>query len=336
MYKVKIVTGNNLDYSYKRITKNNDGISLDGRYQFFIDEEIDAPDFLVVRNRRFVRTPLHYKVARENTILALSEPESILHFSPLYTRQFATVVGCQPNIKHPHAVAAPAFLDWLIGAKGERKEYVSYKALKESGFPKKTKLISVITSNKVKTRGHMERIQFVRRLKERYGDRIDVYGRGINDFDDRWDVLAPYKYHIAIENCSEPYYWTEKISECFLCGTFPIYHGCTNIGDYFPQGSFEGIDINNFDATCAILDKILAEDRYEQSVHKLAEAKDLVLDKYNIIEMIAALCDTLNPNAPKEKITIMPEKRILNTTQMLRETFLPPYYKARLALFPKG
>lgn len=332
MYRVKIITGTHSDLDFFRMTKNCDGVSLDGRYKFYVDEEIDSPDFLVVRNRKFVREPLHYNVAKENTILAISEPESVLHFSHTYAQQFASVLGCQPKINHKNVTPAPAILSWTMGLRGKGADAITYNNLKNQPFPKKTKLISVITSNKVQVRGHMERILFVQRLKKRYGNKIDVFGRGINDFDDRWDVLAPYKYHIAIENCSEPHYWTEKLSECFLAGAFPIYYGCTNVGDYFPKGAYASIDINDFEAACAVIDKILAEDTYEQALPYLYEAKELILERYNALQLIAAHCDTLNANAPKSHITILPEKKYLNFRQIFREVVISAYYKLKFAL----
>jgi hypothetical protein len=43
------------------------------------------------------------------------------------------------------------------------------------------------------------------------------------------------QFHIAIENCSIQNYFTEKILDCFISKTIPIYCGCLNIGDYFNE-----------------------------------------------------------------------------------------------------
>ena len=72
------------------------------------------------------------------------------------------------------------------------------------------------------------------RLREHFGDRLDVFGRGINDFADKEEALAPYRYHISLENSSDKDYWTEKISDPLLTLTYPIYHGCENLEDYLP------------------------------------------------------------------------------------------------------
>ena len=41
------------------------------------------------------------------------------------------------------------------------------------------------------------------------------------------------KYSIAVENTRSPNYITEKVIDCFLSKTIPIYYGCPNIGDFF-------------------------------------------------------------------------------------------------------
>lgn len=40
-------------------------------------------------------------------------------------------------------------------------------------------------------------------------------------------------FHVCIENVSQKYFFTEKIIDCFLTKTIPIYWGCPNISDYF-------------------------------------------------------------------------------------------------------
>lgn len=187
-----------------------------------------------------------------------------------------------------------------------------YDLLKGNPFPEKTKLISVITSNKAFTQGHQDRIDFVEKLKAHYGDKLDVFGRGINGFEDKWDVLAPYKYHIAIENSSSRLYWTEKISDCYLTGTFPIYYGCTNLEEYFPESAYQKIDIYNFEEAIAIIDKVISSDTYEKSQDVLGQCKDLVLDDYNIINRIVECCNKLDPNSPKKMVTLKPSITVLD------------------------
>jgi hypothetical protein len=45
--------------------------------------------------------------------------------------------------------------------------------------------------------------------------------------------LFETQFHIAIENCRSRYYFTEKLIDCFLADTVPIYWGCKNIAEFF-------------------------------------------------------------------------------------------------------
>lgn len=316
MYKVKFTPyRKNIGKIFYRQTRGGNLLSLDGRYRFYINEEVEEPDFWIVQGKG-ARKAEKCKVAPENTILLSTEPESVLRFPRQYTRQFGMIHTSQTCVHHPHVVLGPPVLPWFFGfkkvAEGKFDFSLDYDKLKNSPTPPKTKLISVISSNKAFTEGHIDRIAFVSKLKLYYGDVVDVFGRGINDFDDKWDVLSQYKYHIVIENSSEPYYWTEKIGDCFLAETFPFYYGCTNLSDYFPENSYLRIDINNFEETVKIIDQAIAEDRYEKSKSVLNECKETMLDEYNMFEFMARLCDGLDASLPKKETTIRPCNSMLD------------------------
>jgi hypothetical protein len=97
---------------------------------------------------------------------------------------------------------------------------------------KKTKLASMIFSNKSYAPGHKIRFLLMKEFGEidsisKYGD---MFGNKIESKD---DSLAEYRFHFAIENCSEPGYYTEKINDCFYSGTIPIYYGDPEIGKVY-------------------------------------------------------------------------------------------------------
>jgi len=58
-------------------------------------------------------------------------------------------------------------------------------------------------------------------------------------------------HSIVIENCACPNYFSEKLIDCLITKTVPIYYGCTNISDYFET---DGWTFMPDEATC--LDKI--------------------------------------------------------------------------------
>jgi glycosyltransferase involved in cell wall biosynthesis len=99
-------------------------------------------------------------------------------------------------------------------------------------FPKtKFNRAVCITSAKAFLPGHNIRLNFVNNSKEK----IDLYGRGIREIESKLDVLHDYAFSLAIENnvSKDDYYFTEKLIECIITGTIPIYYGCPNISEFF-------------------------------------------------------------------------------------------------------
>lgn len=322
---------------FHRQTKEHSMMSLDGRYQFVIDDDLKEADFWVVQGKG-IRKETMCRVAPENTIFLNTEPRSVLNYPQSYLRQFGLVSTSQYPTRHPNVRYAQAVLPWFVGFKEEKATgqcsfTLDYDDLKNHPFPKKKKLLSVISSNLAVSRGHLNRLKFVDKLKKRYGDQIDLYGRGFNGFDDKWDVLSQYKYHICIENCSEMYYWTEKIADCFLAGTYPFYYGCRNLSDYFPKSSFTPIDIAQADQAIEIIDRAINEDICDKASAVLEEAKNLVLDKYNLFEYVASLCDTLDSNRTKEDVVLKPCMSSMDIRNFFNYTFGRSYYKAEMKLY---
>ena len=312
MYKVLLLNGTGEKGRWiLRQTPGVCGISRCGKYKFYVNEEIDSPDFVIVRGKA-VRQPLTLHVAPQNTILTTSEPYSVLSYPKRYCRQFGLVCSCQKELKHHNIRYTPAILPWFTAATfdhGNGIATLTYDELKDMPTPEKPKLMSVITSNKAFTQGHQERIDFVEKLKKHYGDRLDVYGRGFHDFKDKWEALGEYKYHIVIENSQSDYYWTEKLSDCYLSETFPIYYGCTNVDEYFSKDAYAVIDIHDFDRSIAAIDAIInSEKHYAEHSAALKEAKRQVLDDYNLFNYLAAILDTMNPDLPKQNVMLKPAK----------------------------
>lgn len=340
MYKIKFTPYRpEMGTIYHRQTKNHSLCSLDGRYRFYIDEEVDEPDFWVVQGKG-IRQQEICRVAPQNTIFMATEPKSVLVYPEPYLCQFGHVCICQQDCKSvsnsvigTQVHHSQAILPWFIGYKEDAEGNViatkDYDTLRSSPTPEKTKLISVISSNKAFTQGHIDRIRFVEKLKVYFGDKLDVFGRGSNPFDDKYDVLAPYKYHIVIENSSEPYYWTEKLGDCYLAEAFPLYHGCTNVSDYFPHEAYESIDIRKPEEAIRIIEQQIAAERYEKSVAVLHDCKERMLDEYNMFEFVARFCDQLNPDLPKRSVAINPCKSSSDWHNLWNYTIGRSYYNLK-------
>lgn len=93
----------------------------------------------------------------------------------------------------------------------------------------KTKLVSAISSNKAMVPGHQVRLNFINAIR----DKVDLYGRGFKDIQNKLEGLQDYMFSVTIENVVTQNGFSEKIQDCFLAGTIPIYYGCPNIGEFY-------------------------------------------------------------------------------------------------------
>lgn len=305
MYKVKLTVYAN-DKGINRQLPYNGFIWKD--YQFFINEQIEEADFWVVCCKDLCgdnQESCH--VAPENTVFVPTEPETVYHYAKKFTDQFGMVISCRSDIQHNNVVMDQPAIGWYLGRVGQHNNVIKFSKGYDdfkSEKAKKTKLISVISSNKIYTKGHRDRIEFVQKLKEHYGDKMDIFGKGFNGFEDKWDVVAPYKYHIALENCSVPYYWSEKLADSFLGDAFTFYYGCPNVNEYFSENAYRAIDIHNPEAAIRIIDEAIEKDFATKYAEDVNNAKLQVLDEYNLFAMIVKHLQHMNPSAEKKNVTL--------------------------------
>jgi len=158
---------------------------------------------------------------------------------------------------------------------------------------KKSKNLSVINSIKQSTEGHRKRINLINNLVKKYPINVDVWGSITSGREntgpyktklppkDKKNGILPYKYHLTIENGSSPYYFSEKIVDPLLCWSMPIYWGCKNIDKFLPKGSYINIDINKKGVEDEII-SISKSNIMEENIDNIAEARELMLNKYNL------------------------------------------------------
>jgi hypothetical protein len=296
MIKVKLVFP--YDWPLLRQTQNLTGKW--GDYNFYLEDTEDEYDALVVFN--FSTKAKDKTICFKNkTIFIATEPYEVQQYYKKYINQFAHVISSQQQISHSNKIIYHTGAPWFVN-----KDY--NELIKTSSVEKKKK-ISIITSDKLITKGHKQRFDFAMKIKEYFQDEIDLFGRGICDFEDKWDVLAPYKYNICIENGSHSDYFTEKINDCFLAFTFPIYSGCTNLDKYYNNNSFRQININNFDSSLRSIEKILNdEDHYDQNLKYIQEARIKCLNEYNIFPLLVNILDKIDVSRElKEEVIIKKE-----------------------------
>jgi hypothetical protein len=294
------------------IRQTPDSSGVWGGYRFVFDDHLDEADAWVV-----IGDLPHYKGVTtcppQKILLINEEPPTMREFPKKYILQFPVVATCSGyNFDHPGIKEIFPLQPWYIGvnqkslhapdeANAIRFTYDDLKALEP---PRKTKLLSVVYSDKTFTAGHIKRHEFVHALKANFGDSLDIFGRGFNFVEDKWEAIADYEYHIAIENSSFPHYWTEKLADAFLGWSYPIYYGCPNITDYFDQNSFASIDLESPRKAILIIEQILKERPWRKSLPFLAESRRRVLDEYNLFPMIIKLLNLAGKEEAKEKVEL--------------------------------
>jgi len=102
--------------------------------------------------------------------------------------------------------------------------------------------ISFLRGNKLKLYGHYLRHELYDRRNE-FKVPIQFWESlgDPNNWEDwrqsKIDSFRPYQYSICVENTSRRGYFTEKITDCILNKTIPIYWGCSNIEEFYnPDG----------------------------------------------------------------------------------------------------
>lgn len=142
----------------------------------------------------------------------------------------------------------------------------------------KTKLLSMVSSNKMQTDGQLKRVQFI---KENY-NKMDVFGRGFNPIEKKEEGLKDYMFSIAIENNKYNTYFTEKILDCFATGTIPIYYGTDKISEFFNINgiiNFNDLDINTLNEELYYSKMDAIKDNFER-VKEYEIPEDIIYKKY--------------------------------------------------------
>lgn len=181
----------------------------------------------------------------------------------------------------------------------------TYDELKSMENPEKTKNISAIVSAKNQGVTYQKRKEFLINYSKTYKDSIDIFGKGWNKQilgenykgelgsyhrehnrnTSKFDGLYPYKYSICLENFPKDKITSEKITDALLSWCMPIYWGTEYTNKYYPKEAFHLIDID--DPNCIEKVKKLSEQPITQeNIEGIKEARNLILDKYNIWEQI--------------------------------------------------
>lgn len=171
-------------------------------------------------------------------------------------------------------------------------EFWCYDNLNGKIFPKTKGLSSSITNlstNSGETCLYPQRYSILKMTEEL--PFIDLYGGG-DCSPKRHDALIDYKFNLSIENEYQDNWITEKFYDSILTDTIPIYFGCKNIKEIYPEDGYILIeDINDLESIKQQLNYIQehSDELYNQKIIGARQIKERYFKEYNLLKKIITL-----------------------------------------------
>ena len=293
------------DWNYPNLYRQSPGFNGTWQGIQFTTDPVADCDLLIVLNS--VKRDIWVRCPPGNKWLFTQESpieqyrwhtESFKYFDKIFTYWDESL---SPAILHDQTA-----LPWHVNKSYEELRSITLAdALRQKRYA-----VSWVTSNASHKPGHKLRMDFKDHLVEA-GFQFDLFGRGFTPIPDKFDGIYPYKYSIAIENYSCDDYWTEKIADCFLSWTIPIYWGAKNILSFFPEKSIIHIDPLEPERSIAKIREAINGDFFNSNLDALSEARDLILEKYqffpNSVKLINSHLNSTTTARSKVFIPMNPE-----------------------------
>ena len=210
---------------YTRWIRNGTGLVnlyVNGEALKVLEDDSDKPKFIWLLESREI-IPDQYKFIEDNYDFVASRVDGIFTAD----QRLTTEAGPDGKFLYCLSNAAP----WVM----DRDIYT------------KSKLVSMIASNKGYTEGHRRRLKVVQAYVDKFGQ-DDLYGWGLTHelpLKEKSRGLREYMFSFACENANYPTYFTEKLTDCFACGTIPVYYGTAGVAQYFDADGIIFLDQNS-------------------------------------------------------------------------------------------
>lgn len=148
------------------------------------------------------------------------------------------------------------------------KDYTNNFKIEDKNFK-----LSFIKSDKNFLPGHQLRNRISYILSNNFNFDILYPKLRINT---KLELFTDSMFHLCIENCQQENYFTEKIIDCFMSYTVPIYWGCPNIGDFFDLNGV--IMVNSEEEIKDVLNNI-TEETYLNKLESIKKNYQICVDK---------------------------------------------------------
>jgi hypothetical protein len=128
-------------------------------------------------------------------------------------------------------------------------------------------------------------------------DFIDFFGGWEkNEEPEKKSAVENYRFCIGIENQFVKNWITEKFYDCILYNCIPIYYGCQNVKEIYPEDGY--IIIENIEDPKSVLEQLNyinqnAEKIYQEKLSGLLQIKKRYFSDYNLLKKIKELTNDI-------------------------------------------
>lgn len=210
----------------------------------------------------FIPTDISYQHQGHINIAWITEPRSLIpHFYRtdwINWNKFDCVLSSDLN-----------FVNELNGSRRGRALWHAVGGCwiyeEDRGIHLKTKNLSIIASGKTQTFGHQLRHIIVNKFKNSFDG---IFGTGYNTIPNKIEALKDYRFSLTVENDGGEDVFTEKLIDCLVTGTIPIYWGTKNISKYF---NIDGMILIKNEQDFETILPLLTESYYSSKLEAIKE-----------------------------------------------------------------
>ena len=299
------------------------------RYSFVHSEEpLQADIHVIYGQRRRLVVPNN----PERIIFIAFEPPEIRRYNLKVLGAYGAVAG--PRFAYlaevPRFAPLDAVAPWWVGTSaGGENHYenvgspakISRTDL-ETGFFPAIEKVSTIVSNKARTPFQQQRLRLVDYLL-RHLSSFEAFGLAHSRVEDKSEVLASYRYHLAIENSSHEAYWTEKLADPLLMDNYVFYFGDPLVGDRFDSSSIQTVNPWDPESTYALLSEALEKSAWELSSLARESNRQKLLRELSFHRTIEPILDRVRLAEKSHRVTTVPPQH----PPSKGKAFLDPLYR---------
>lgn len=211
-------------------------------------------------------------------------------------RDFTNILTFSADLLNrlPNARFIPAGTVW-IGQDG-------LSEMDASAWETKSELVSILASKMNTTPFHKLRVALAKRCRRLNlaktfgafdgGPRLASVGEALKDF----------RYSIVVENFSDPYYFTEKLLNCFASMTIPIYVGASKVGEFFnTDGIIQVPETEIADLESGGLEKLFRRENISDKDY--LNRLPAIIDNFNRVQRFMSLEDYIYEHCLDKKST---------------------------------